>query len=391
MSFSSEIYDESRGLIKLRFSYVFASLVFLFGCSYQNNNEFDRNSVSNSDQSSSRTFQKSEKLEKQWSKRFRLEIPEVNFEDAIVEHEGYSILYDETHEQASWVAYELTSAETQKLFQRTNIFLVDNEIKSGSSNSSDFYGSGFDRGHLAPAADMGWSKAAMKESFYYSNISPQRPGFNRGIWKSLEKLTRSWAAKYGRIYVVTGPVLRADLPSIGPNEVSVPNYYYKVILKYNAEAKDGIGFVIPNKKAKQNLKHFAISINNIEKITGINFFPKLNEIEEKSIEEKVCLDCWHWENNFTNRPNKKKISNSVQCSGITRKGNRCRNKTLSADGYCYHHNGRNNYDGLKSRKKNYSENKTPAGVSAVQCSGITQKGIQCRRITSNNSGRCWQH
>ena len=110
-----------------------------------------------------------------------LEIPRSNSAGQVIHHTGYCLLYNEQHEQAEWVAYQLTAGETQKSVDRSNRFLVDPDVISGSAENKDYSGSGFDRGHLAPAADMGWSATTMKESFFYSNMSPQRPEFNRGI------------------------------------------------------------------------------------------------------------------------------------------------------------------------------------------------------------------
>ena len=112
------------------------------------------------------------------------DIPKVCKSDVVVSHVGYSFLYNEEHEQASWMAYELTKEETTKAFERTNQFKPDPSVSTLTAHDADYAGSGYDRGHLAPAADMGWSSSAMAESFYYSNMSLQVPGFNRGVWKS---------------------------------------------------------------------------------------------------------------------------------------------------------------------------------------------------------------
>ena len=133
-----------------------------------------------------------------------LEIPKTNSKDKIITHTGYSLLYNEIHEQADWVAYQLTKEETVKLYERTNKFILDPKINTITASDIDYKGSGYDRGHLAPASDMGWSSITMKESFYYSNMSPQNPSFNRGIWKKLEELVRTWAVENNNIYIVNG-------------------------------------------------------------------------------------------------------------------------------------------------------------------------------------------
>ena len=221
-----------------------------------------------------------------------LEIPKINPNETIIKHTGFSLLYNEAHEQATWVAYELTKEETNKTFDRTDKFIVDPKVKTGTANHQDYLNSGYDRGHLAPAADMGWSSTAMTESFYYSNMSPQLPSFNRGIWKKLEEEVRDWAVKLDSILIVTGPVLSADLQSIGINKVSIPKYYFKAIIDLKGFKSKGIAFLLPNEGSKLPLMDFALTINELEKITKIDFFYQLEDKLENSLESTVCKTCW---------------------------------------------------------------------------------------------------
>lgn len=229
------------------------------------------------------------------------EIPISNDPGQLVNHLGYSLWYNEEHEQAAWVAYELTAAETYKNAKRSNKFCPDEAVKTGSANNTDYLHSGYDRGHLAPAADMSWSIEAMSESFFYSNMSPQVPAFNRGIWKNLEELMREWAVENEAIYIVTGPVLEPHLPTIGPDKVSIPRYYYKVILDYRLPGRKGIAFLLPNAASSKALLEFAVPIDSVEHVTGINFFPKLSAHQEKELEASCCIPCWKWESNTTHR------------------------------------------------------------------------------------------
>lgn len=224
----------------------------------------------------------------------KLEIPAASSTDVIITHTGYSLLYSEANEQANWVAYELTKDETNRVFDRTDKFIPDPLVKTGTANDNDYSGSGYDRGHLAPAADMGWSSSSMAESFYYSNMSPQLPAFNRGIWKKLEEQVRTWAIEYNSVSIVTGPVLSSGLKSIGPDKVSVPNYYYKVVLDYNEPDIKGIGFILPNSGSTEPLQSFAVSIDSVERFTGIDFYPALPDAQEKLIEKTLCIQCWSW-------------------------------------------------------------------------------------------------
>ena len=266
----------------------------------------------------------------------KLEIPRLKPQEIVINHYAYSLSYNEPNEQANWVAYELTSDETNSTFSRSNKFIEDPLVKTGTAGDKDYSGSGYDKGHLAPAADMSWSASAMKESFYYSNMSPQDPSFNRGVWKRIEELVRAWAKEYKSVYVVTGPVLTSGLKTIGYNQVSVPKYYYKVILEYNKSGIKGIGFVIPNTGSQESLQHFAVNIDSVEKITGIDFFPLLPDVQEKSIESNLNVNEWTWKS-FKSTAKKVNTSNSVQCSGITKKGTRCKNKTTNANGRCHLH------------------------------------------------------
>lgn len=215
----------------------------------------------------------------------------------IVIHSGLSLEYNEEHEQAVWVAYLLTSEKVKKGVERTNSFKPDPKVSTQTANDKDYAGSGYDRGHLAPAADMSWSTTAMKESFYYSNMSPQEPGFNRGIWKKLEEQVRVWAETYDTLFVVTGPILEPGLPTIGLNKVSVPKAYYKALLRYNSTHSLALGFVLPNSKSSEPLQNFAVSIDSLEKITNIDFFHLLPDPIEEEMESKICFDCWIWKSN----------------------------------------------------------------------------------------------
>ena len=228
------------------------------------------------------------------SKGSLLEFP--NYQDSIqvIKHLGYTLEYNEACEQAAWVAYSLTKQETSGIIERGDNFTIDPQVKTGSANKTDYLKSGFDRGHLAPAADMKWSEQAMDESFYFSNMSPQLPAFNRGVWKRLEEKMRDWAIIYDSILIVTGPILNSNLTKIGPNEVCVPTHYYKVILDFKKTQSKAIGFVIPNDGSKEDLRSFAIPIDSVEQITGLDFFFQLNDTFEFQLEKEVCLDCWEW-------------------------------------------------------------------------------------------------
>jgi len=221
----------------------------------------------------------------------QLEIPYFEEYDSITKHTAYTLSYNPILKQANWVAYLLTRLETDNTFTRSNKFKED-PLVPGTNFSKDYYKSGYDRGHLAPAADMGFSLVSMQESFYYTNMSPQVPSFNRGIWNKLENQVRNWAVEYDSLYVVTGPILDTAMSIIGPHRISVPNAYYKVLLQKRNNKWEGIGFILKNEVSKSPLATFVVSIDSIETITGLDFYPLLNDSLEVNIENKVCIECW---------------------------------------------------------------------------------------------------
>lgn len=204
---------------------------------------------------------------------YRSLLPSGPRTDSVLHHQNYSLGYDEQTEQAEWVMYEFTQKEANnRRVKRKDNFRPDPAVRSGSAKLADYKRSGFDRGHLAPAADMAFSKQAMSESFYLSNMSPQRPGFNRGIWKNLEAQVRTWA-RHEDIIIVTGAVLSGG-QYIGSNDVLVPDAYYKIIYAPNRQVM--IGFLMPNEKSGRPLQHFVVPVDRIEDVTGINFFADMH-------------------------------------------------------------------------------------------------------------------
>jgi endonuclease G, mitochondrial len=221
-----------------------------------------------------------------------LEIPLHTKQEVIICHTAYCLSYNVFHKQANWVAYELTDIETQALVKRKNHFQPDPLLTHASSALSDYKKSGYDRGHLAPSADMTWSEKTMNESFYLSNISPQNQSFNRGIWNTLEDKVREYAKKNQKICVVTGPILEPGLPSIGSNKVSIPRYFYKALLDYSQPSVKAIAYLMKNEHSEQPLSKFVISIDSLEVISGIDFFPLLPDIDENKLEKEKCFTCW---------------------------------------------------------------------------------------------------
>ena len=231
-----------------------------------------------------------------------LEVPVCGLKNHAPDHElrnftHYALCYREAYEQAEWSAYELTADELVKNASRSNDFRQDDMISTQSATPADYKGSGYDRGHLTPAADMAFDELAMSETFYMSNMSPQAPQLNRGVWKHLEAQIRTWASRFGKVYVVSGPVLdkpASDYAAIGTNKVSVPEYYYKTVL---APSEDGmtvlaIGFIIPNQKCEDSFWSYAVPVDKVEQATGLDFYALLDDRIEDAAEASADTAPW---------------------------------------------------------------------------------------------------
>mgnify|MGYP001824111030 CR=1 FL=1 len=199
--------------------------------------------------------------------------PLAHTSDTILVYTGFDLAYNEQFEQAAWVAYVLTREEIESgSIERTDNFRADTSILSGSATPGDYRRSGFDRGHLAPAGDMKWDNLAMSQSFLMSNMSPQVPAFNRGIWRRLETEVRNWAVEKDSLYVITGPLFSPADSLIGENGVGVPAYYFKVLVDLSPPDHDMIAFLLPNTGSSEELLSFAMPVDSLEEISAYDFF-----------------------------------------------------------------------------------------------------------------------
>ena len=197
----------------------------------------------------------------------------------IVEHKYYTLSYNEKFEQAEWVAYELKKEYLKNNDFKRPYFIEDPKVTTGSADWKNYKNSGYDKGHLCPAGDMEFNKDAYNDTFYTSNISPQKHDFNSGIWNRLEQKTRYWAGKYNDVYVVTGGILKDSDKKIGTEKVSVPKYFYKIILAKSGKEHKAIAFLVPNEDSDKAIYDFQVSIETLEKMTGIDFFPNLKNLK----------------------------------------------------------------------------------------------------------------
>ena len=222
-------------------------------------------------------------------------------QEQIIRHTGYTVSYNKDLKLPNWVSYELTRQETKGKEKRGDNFIADPLVKGAIATNADYARSGYDKGHMAPAADMKWSPDVMKESFYFSNMSPQHPRCNRATWKYLEEQIREWAKNEKELYVICGPIFAEKPITICNGTIPVPLAYFKVVYDVTPPEKM-IAFIIPNWKTKGNLQNFTVTVEQVEKITGFNFFSNLPEETQLKLETTFSVDAWIWKTAFNSKP-----------------------------------------------------------------------------------------
>lgn len=223
------------------------------------------------------------------------ELPRLNNHqlEQVIEHLGYTVSYNPKWLVPNWVAYELTNSETYGEQERSNHFKPDPLVKGDPVTTGDYSKSGYDRGHMAPAADMKWSEQAMRESFYMTNICPQLHNLNAGDWKDLEELARDLAQQYGNIYIACGPIVEANYQTIGKNHsIAVPSAFYKVFLRKTHKGWTSIGFIMPNQAGNRPLMTYMLTVDEVEEQTGIDFFYNLPDSIESQVESTYSVADW---------------------------------------------------------------------------------------------------
>ena len=209
-------------------------------------------------------------------------------EDKLLCREGYALGYNFQKKAPTWVAYRLTSESVNRKFKRSSSFREDEELPvEYRTLLSDYKDSGYDRGHMAPSATVDSSHNAMEESFLLSNMTPQLSGFNRKGWRILEEKVRDWTNNRGELYVVTGALFEGEgKPKVIGNGVYVPSHFYKVV--YDWASQEAIAFIVPHKAfSKSELSNFIVSIDEVEKRSGFDFNPELDNLTEDRIETEV--------------------------------------------------------------------------------------------------------
>lgn len=209
---------------------------------------------------------------------------------------GHLLAHHPEYKTPLWVIERLTKEKaTSKVVPRYNRFLADPDLPRGvRAELSDYRGSGYDRGHMAPAADMKWDERAMGESFYLSNMVPQvGQGMNRGIWKDLEEYIRNWAIRRGELFVFTGPIYCGEIKkTIGRNGVAVPSHLYKIV--YDPARREAIAFAMPNEELNsQDMPWYIVTIRDIEAWTGLDFLSSLDPALQDAVETAKAGSLWN--------------------------------------------------------------------------------------------------
>lgn len=213
--------------------------------------------------------------------------------EQILKRTGYVASYNKTTLLPNWVAWHLTAERTEGSAKRSGVdFAEDTEVPEPRATDWDYYNSGYDRGHMCPAADNKWSKKAMEESFLFTNMCPQNGNLNRGDWNEMEMACRKWAKKYGDLYIVCGPILyKGKHKTIGKNKVVVPEAFFKVVLR-TGDDPQAIGFIYKNTSGNRPKDSYVNTVDEVERITGIDFFSSLPDNVEKNVEATADIANW---------------------------------------------------------------------------------------------------
>ena len=211
--------------------------------------------------------------------------------EQLIEKSSYIVSYNRDTKIPNWVAWHLTANHTDGPFKRMSNF-YEEDVENPRATLEDYRGSGWSRGHMCPAGDNKWSREAMYDSFSLVNVCPQNSKLNSGVWNSIETDCRRWARQYGEVYIVCGPVfMNKKHETIGPNEVMVPEAFFKVVLCLMGDPK-ALGIVVRNKKKKKKKDLYYNTVDQVEQITGYDFFPSLPDDIENKVEAQADINDW---------------------------------------------------------------------------------------------------
>ena len=215
----------------------------------------------------------------------------VGMSDTLLRYNAFDVHFNGDRGIANCASYELVVNELNGTSERSGEFMPDSGVK-GCPTSADYAGSGMDRGHLVPAADLKWNEEAMRQSFLLTNVCPMHKALNEGGWTKLEEKVREWTARDSVLLVFTGPVVSEGDTTLASGRVTVPSAYYKVIMAPCVRPKLAIAFIYPNGHSGGRLQQYAVSVDEVERRTGLDFFPTLPDEEQQRLESDVHLDAW---------------------------------------------------------------------------------------------------
>lgn len=222
-----------------------------------------------------------------------LELPYYDSAETVLHYSGFTVCYDTNNLIPKWVAYELTAEETTGDVKRQGGFSMDPHYHRRQAMREDYSNSGWDKGHMAPAGDMKWSETAMHESFYLTNVCPQNHDLNGKDWQKLENSCRKWAQRFGKVYIVCGPIIgKNKYGTIGERQVAVPDAFFKAVLANDGVAWHSIAFIMQNDSSSQPMNKSCCSIDDLEYITGLDLFHNLDDGLEATVEQSSSLLIW---------------------------------------------------------------------------------------------------
>lgn len=221
-------------------------------------------------------------------------LPLTGIPEQILYRKSYIVSYNKDLRIPNWVAWHLTREHSNGNVKRPgNAWHEDLDVPSPRATTNDYKGSGWTRGHMCPAGDNKWDSDAMYQTFLFTNCCPQNANLNSGTWNQIEMSCRSWAEKYGDLYIVCGPILfRQEHERIGDNKVVVPEAFFKVIVCLNKGHEKGIGFICRNTDGNRKKDLYVNSVKQVERITGMTFFPHLSQIVSDKVKNDANINDW---------------------------------------------------------------------------------------------------
>ena len=251
-------------------------------------------------------------------------------------HSGYSFEYSNEYKQSRWVAYKLIGGNALKKTLPEVQFFNDPKLPLGALNNEDFYQRVYPPGHLKPSGDSRSDFNEMHDAYYYANVCPMQPTFDQETWRILENMVRGWSLIFDTIYVASGPAFKKKSDSVGVHKVSVPDYFYKVLLVHNGIDMQMIGFVLPNIDVRYDYIKNPVSVDSVERVTGIDFFYQLPDYLEQDLEKQVNTSFWTGGSNSYYIKNQMRRT-EIQCVGTTVMDKRCLALTKCLNGCCSQH------------------------------------------------------